>query len=181
MFFIIRSLIPFNVIHYRWAVSNFSSHSNFRKFQCKSDSSLGICQLGKKIFHVLIFYILSHVVSGFLTFSDGPLTGKIHRKSYIFQSTPSSYLISLCGFMHFSWFYIKKIILSGTFETNPGRQSKRCQEFSICHWNLNSIATHSFVKFSLLKVYATIYNSGEPRRVLIPFVRYGRPKKNPPK
>ena len=43
--------------------------------------------------------------------------------------------------MHFFWFYIKKIILSGDIETNPRSQSKRCQEFSIRHWNLNSIAT----------------------------------------
>ena len=57
----------------------------------------------------------------------------------------------------FFWFYFKKIILSGDFETNPGPQSKRCQEFSICHWNL-SIATRSFIKFSLLKAYITIYN-----------------------
>ena len=67
-------------------------------------------------------------------------------------------LIRLRGFMHFFWIYIKKIILSGDVETNPGPQSKRCQEFSICHWNLNSVATHSFIKVSLLKAYITIYN-----------------------
>ena len=60
--------------------------------------------------------------------------------------------------MDLSWFYIKKIILSGDVETNPGPQSKRCQGFSICHWNLNCIATHSFIKVSLLKEYITIYN-----------------------
>ena len=48
-----------------------------------------------------MFYILSHIVSGLLTFSDGLLTGKFDRKPYIFQSTPSSYLIKLRGFMHF--------------------------------------------------------------------------------
>ena len=32
------------------------------------------------------------------------------------------------------------------------------QEFSVCHWNLNSIATHSCIKVSLLKTYITIYN-----------------------
>ena len=105
-----------------------------------------------------MFYILSHVVPGLLTFSDGLLTGKFHRKPNIFQSILSSCLIRLHSFMHFFWFYIKKIILSGDVETNPGPQSKRCQEFSICHWNLNSIATHSFIKVSLLKAYITIYN-----------------------
>ena len=58
----------------------------------------------------------------------------------------------------FFWFYIKKIILSGDVEINPGPQFKRYQEFSICHWNLSSIATHGFIKVSLLKVYITIYN-----------------------
>ena len=58
----------------------------------------------------------------------------------------------------FFWFYIKKIILSGDVETNPGPQSKRCQEFSICHWNLNSISTHSFIKVSLVKAHVTICN-----------------------
>ena len=52
--------------------------------------------------------------------------------------------------MHFFGFYIKKIIiLGGDVETNPGPQSRRSQEFSICHWNLNSIAT-------LLKTHITI-------------------------
>ena len=60
--------------------------------------------------------------------------------------------------MHFFWLYIKKIIPSGAVETNPGPQSKHCQEFSTCHCNLNSIATHSFIKVSLLKAYFTIYN-----------------------
>ena len=60
--------------------------------------------------------------------------------------------------MDTSWFYTKKITLSGDVETNPGPQSKRCQKFSICHWNLNSIATHSFIKVSLLKEYITIYS-----------------------
>ena len=40
----------------------------------------------------------------------------------------------------------------------PGPQSKHCQEFSIFYWNLNSIATHGFIKVSLQKAYLTIYN-----------------------
>ena len=105
-----------------------------------------------------MFYILSHVIPGLLTFSDDLLTGKFHRKPYIFQSTSSSYLIGLRGFMDFFWFYIKKIVPSGDVETNPELQPKRCQEFSIHHWNLNSIATHTFIKVSLLKAYITNCN-----------------------
>ena len=122
--------MPANVIQHRWAVGNFNSHFNFHKLKSKSISLLGICPLLKKIVHVL-FYILSQVVPGLVTFPDSFLTGKFHRKPYIFQSTSSSYLIRLRSFMHFFWFYIKKITLSGDNETNPGPQSKRCQEFSI--------------------------------------------------
>ena len=125
------------VIQHRWAVGNFNSHFNFHKLKPRSDSL---------IVHVLMFCFLSNVLSGLVTFSDGLITGKVHRKLYIFQSTPSSCLIKLRGFMHFFWFSIKKIIPCGDIETNPGPQSKRCQEFSICYWNLNSIATHSFIK-----------------------------------
>ena len=126
-----------NVVQSRWAVGNFNSYFNFHKLKSKSDSLLGICSLLKKTVHVLMFYIVSHVVPGLLTFLDGLLTGNFRRNF---------------------WFYIKKIILSEDVETNPGPQSKRCQEFSICHWNLNSIATHSFIKVSLLKAYIAIYN-----------------------
>ena len=91
-----------------------------------------------------MFYILSHVIPGLPTFLDGLLTGNFRRKPYIFQSTSSSYLIRLRGFMHFFWFYNKKITLNGDVETNRGPKSKRSQEFPICHWNLNSIATYSF-------------------------------------
>ena len=101
----------------------------------------------------MLFYILSHIVSGLLTFSDGLWTGKFHRKPYISQSTSSSYLIRLRGIMYFFWFCSKKKILSGHAGTNPGSQSERYQQFSICQWNINSIATHSFIKVSLLKVY----------------------------
>ena len=138
-------------------MDNFN-HINFHKLKSKSDSLLGICPLLKKKFHALMFYVLNHVVSGLLAFSDGLLTDKVHRKPYIFQSTASYYLIRLHGFMHFFWSYIKKIIFSGDVETNPGPQPKRCQEFSICHWNLNSIAAQSFIKVSLLKAYIRIYN-----------------------
>ena len=146
VFFIIRLLIPVNVRQHRQAVGNLTVISISTSSKLSQILLLGTSPLIKKIVRVLIFYIVSHVVPGLLTFSDGLLTGKFHRKPNIFQSILSSCLIRLRSFMHFFWFYIKKIILSGDVETNPGPQSKRCQEFSICHWNLNGIATHSFIK-----------------------------------
>ena len=47
--------------------------------------------------------------------------------------------------------------LCGDIESNPGPRPNSSQSFSICHWNLNSIAAHNFSKISLLKAYNAIH------------------------
>ena len=42
-------------------------------------------------------------------------------------------------------------------ESNPSPGTNSGQSYSICHWNLNSIATHNFSKISLLKAYNEIH------------------------
>ena len=49
-------------------------------------------------------------------------------------------------------------MLCENIESNPGARPNSGQSFSICHWNLNSIAAHNFSKFSLLRTYNTIHN-----------------------
>ena len=49
------------------------------------------------------------------------------------------------------------LMLCGDIESNPGPRPNSGQSFSICHWNLNSIAGHNFSKISLLKVYNAIH------------------------
>ena len=39
------------------------------------------------------------------------------------------------------------LMLCGDIESNPAPRPNFGQSFSICHWNLNSIAAHSFSKF----------------------------------
>ena len=50
------------------------------------------------------------------------------------------------------------IRLSGDVELNPGPRPNSCQSFSVCHWNLNSITAHIFLKLFLLKAYNAIYS-----------------------
>ena len=45
---------------------------------------------------------------------------------------------------------------SGDIETNPGPKPNPCHSFSICHWNLNSLTAHNYLKVSLLRVYVAI-------------------------
>ena len=52
--------------------------------------------------------------------------------------------------------YTRIIDLSGDIEKSPGPRSSS-QNFSICHWNLNGIIAHSYVKISLLKAYFSVH------------------------
>ena len=45
---------------------------------------------------------------------------------------------------------------SGDIEMNPGPKPNPCHSFSICHWNRNSLATHNYLKVSLLRAYVAI-------------------------
>ena len=49
-------------------------------------------------------------------------------------------------FQSYIYFYSCLIELSGDVEKNPGPEFKPYQNFSICHWNFNSIAAHNFFK-----------------------------------
>ena len=44
-------------------------------------------------------------------------------------------------------------MLSGDVEINPGPLSNCKENFSICHWNLNSISAHDYSKLFLMKPY----------------------------
>ena len=46
--------------------------------------------------------------------------------------------------------------VSGKVQLNPRPKDKSSSTFSICHWNLNSIAAHNHVKVSLLEAYIAV-------------------------
>ena len=50
------------------------------------------------------------------------------------------------------------LMLCEDIESNPGARPNSGQRFSICHWNLNSIAAHNFSKISLLRTCNKIHN-----------------------
>ena len=53
---------------------------------------------------------------------------------------------------HF-WLYEIVLKVNGDIEENPGPKYSSKQSFFICHWNLNSIYAHNYIKVSLLRVY----------------------------
>ena len=49
------------------------------------------------------------------------------------------------------------LIKCGDIETNPG-SANGTKSLSICHWNLNGISTHNYVKLSMLEAYNALHN-----------------------
>ena len=45
----------------------------------------------------------------------------------------------------------------GDVEENPGPKPSSNKIFSICHWNLNSISAHNYIKPSLLRAYLSTH------------------------
>ena len=50
------------------------------------------------------------------------------------------------------------LMLCGGIESNRGPRPNSGQSFSICNWNLNSIAAHNYSKIFLLRAYNVIHN-----------------------
>ena len=53
-----------------------------------------------------------------------------------------------------------RLLLGGDAEIKLGPEQSFVSTFSICHWNLNSISAHNYVKISLLKAYIMIQKFG---------------------
>ena len=45
--------------------------------------------------------------------------------------------------------------LTGDVKENPGPKPSFSQIFSICHWNVNSISAHNYIKSSFLRAYVS--------------------------
>ena len=61
-------------------------------------------------------------------------------------------------YVHHIWLSLTIIRLSGDNEESPGPKCNSNQSFSICHWNLNSITAHNYLKISLLRAYISLHN-----------------------
>ena len=87
-------------------------------------------------------------VTYIITAGNAPLA---HRSLF-----KSLYFITVALYIYYAWVYFITIKLSGDIEEDPGLQSTPCNSLPICHWNLNSIPAHNFIKLSLLRPYTSI-------------------------
>ena len=49
------------------------------------------------------------------------------------------------------------VLLIGDIEINPSPKRNPKASLSICHWNLNSISAHNYVKLSFLRAYLAFH------------------------
>ena len=68
------------------------------------------------------------------------------------------YWILLTSYLFHFWICKLQVLSSDDVKLNPGPKPNSGQNFSICHWNVNSIPAHNFSKISLLSAYNSLQN-----------------------
>ena len=68
---------------------------------------------------------------------------------------------AVCAYVLFYLFFdtiFSKILLvnSGDIETDPG--PRKSSPIKICHWNLNGLAAHDFIKVPLIEAFVSTHN-----------------------
>ena len=69
----------------------------------------------------------------------------------------SLHLLISYSFLTQLWIYSYRISLSSNIKLNPRPKRDINQCFSVCHWNLNSVASHNFSKIQSLIAYNCIH------------------------
>ena len=62
---------------------------------------------------------------------------------FVTNALPYTFLILLC---------------SGDIEINPGPEPSYWENLSVCHWNLNSLSAHNFIKKESIVAFNSIHN-----------------------
>ena len=147
--------MPVNLAQYRGTVGTL----NNRNIAPKRIYSLLTCRFFRKLNRNIIFLVITLLCSITLILSlSSTLLNSFHTKiKTIHWSVLITFLILIVIiFIQFIWVHALLIRQSGDIEMNPGPKPNPCHSFSICHWNLNSLAAHNYLKVSLLRAYVAI-------------------------
>ena len=134
-----------NLNQYRWTVGVF----NNRKLPLKKTHgpSLQKNNLKTHLIEIVIFLIVLSV-RYVIFLSSAQNIRFLHRSPFY-----SLYFMSVLSYIHYLWLYSLALKLSGDRKENPDPKANCCDCLSICHWNLNSICAHNFIKLSLFCAY----------------------------
>ena len=140
--------MPVNLTQYRGTVGTFNTRKSIFPRSRKTFSFLNYVNI--KSFQS---YFLSSLILFVFLFLGLKCNGhKISMKFFV-------WFLFLIGFsLNTSfWLQILLALLCGDFEKNPGPKRTPKASLSICHWNLNSISPHNYVKLSHLRVYLAFH------------------------
>ena len=146
--------MPVNLQQYRGAVGAFNSRFNHNNIQNSVfHRKPNVSSIASAYFAILInFCTFVSVISFYLI-----VAFRTNIKAINLLATKALFIYMLSTYLfHVRLFFIRTK-RRGDIEPNPGPKPSSCQSFSICHWNLNSISAHNFIKLSLLKPYIAIH------------------------
>ena len=146
----LHSLIPMlvNLTQYRGIVGTF----NNRNMALKIIYSLPTCRFFCKLNWNIVFLAITLLCSITLILSlSSTLLNSFHTeiKTILWSVLITLLILIVIIFIEFIWVYALLIRQSGDIEMNPGPKPNPCHSFSICHWNLNSLAARNYLKVSL--------------------------------
>ena len=143
--------MPVNLNQYQGTVGKFNNHNYYHK----STLTLGRpCQntfflnCAFPFCNISLLFVL--LITVFLT-----LKSNSYRSTKHFYTL--SFLATIITIWSPPWLYSLLILLSADVELNPGPKRAFTRNISICHWNLNSISAHNYIKLFLLKAYIAIH------------------------
>ena len=146
--------MPVNLQQYRGAVGAFNSCFNYNKIHNNVfNRNPNVSSVASVYFAILINFCTSlPVVRSCLIvlFRKNNKTINLLANKILFIYMLSTYLFHV-------WLCLILTKRSGDIEQNPGPKPSSCQSFSVCHWNLNSILAHNFIKLSPLRPYITVH------------------------
>ena len=151
-FFFFLLEIPVNVNQYRAAIGVFNNRSfittkkSFYVTEINSVRKMALPFLANNMMILFFFFFFMFTV----------YFHQKYRKNR-FKLIVLTLLVTVICFYH-TWLYIWLVNFSGDVKKNPGPKSYSARYLTICHWNLNSIAAHNFMKAVLLKAYLSVHN-----------------------
>ena len=142
--------MPVDLNQYRGSVGIFNNRyfvfrpkfSNFIDHKCWNYNHLYFNISITLAMNLVLFLVLVIVLSPRHSFHITPI-----------NAGTSMLVIVVSLILDYLCFKCNLILLCGDVEPNPGPKQNTARKFTICHWNLNSIAAHNFAKLVLLKAY----------------------------
>ena len=146
--------MPVNLQQYRGAVGAFNSRFNHNNMHSSVfDRNPNVSSIASVYFAIVINFCTFLSVISFCVIVL--FMKNIKNINLLATKILFIYMLSTCLFH--VWLFLILTKRSGDIEQNHVPKPNSCQSFSICHWNLNSISAHNFIKLSLLRPYIAIH------------------------